>query len=116
MTPVEIRHFHLFCGLGAGAKGFNKAQPRVGNLQAKFRCLGGIDVDPAAVRDFQRLTGVPATLMDLFDRDQYRDFHDQDPPAGWAEATPADIQRAAGGERPHIVGVEPHSAAGKDLE
>lgn len=103
MTPVEIRHFHLFCGLGAGAKGFNKAQPRVGNLQAKFRCLGGIDVDPAAVRDFQRLTGVPGTLMDLFDRDQYRDFHDQDPPAGWAEATPADIQRAAGGERPHIV-------------
>ena len=104
MTPhVEIRHFHLFCGLGAGAKGFNRAQPRVGNLQARFRCLGGIDVDPAAVRDFKRLTGVDGTLLDLFDRDQYRAFHDQDPPADWREATVADIHRAAGGERPHIV-------------
>lgn len=102
-SHVEIRHFHLFCGLGAGAKGFNRAQPRVGNLQARFRCLGGIDVDPAAVRDFKRLTGVEGTLLDLFDRDQYRDFHDQDPPAEWREATPADIQRAAGGERPHIA-------------
>jgi len=95
MTSVEIRHFHLFCGLGAGAKGFNKAHPRVGNLQAKFRFLGGIDVDPAAVRDFQRLTSVPGTLMDLFDRDQYRDFHGREPHAGWAEATPA-AARAVG--------------------
>ena len=54
-TPVEIRHFHLFCGLGGGARGFNRASPRVGNLQAKFRCLGGIDVDPASIRDFGRL-------------------------------------------------------------
>ena len=103
MTPVEIRHFHLFAGLGGGAKGFNRAQPRVGNLQAKFRCLGGIDVDAAAMRDFERLAGVPGTVLDLFDRDQYIDFHGQEPPADWREAGPADIQRAAGGERPHIV-------------
>lgn len=103
MTPVEIRHFHLFAGLGGGAKGFNRAQPRVGNLQAKFRCLGGIDVDAAAMRDFQRLSGVPGTVLDLFDRDQYIDFHGHEPPADWLEAGPADIQRAAGNERPHIV-------------
>lgn len=103
MTPVEIRHFHLFAGLGGGAKGFNRAQPRVGNLQAKFRCIGGIDVDAAATRDFQRLAGVPGTVLDLFDRDQYRDFHGKEPPPEWREAGPAEIQRAAGGERPHIV-------------
>lgn len=103
MTPIEIRHFHLFAGLGGGAKGFNRAQPRVGNLQARFRCLGGIDVDAAAMRDFERLAGVPGTVLDLFDRDQYRDFHGSEPPAGWREATARDIQRAAGGERPHIV-------------
>jgi site-specific DNA-cytosine methylase len=103
MTTVEIRHFHLFSGLGAGAKGMNAANPRVGNLQAVFRCLGGIDVDPAAVRDFGRLTGVTGTLRDLFDRSQYVDFHDREPPADWCEATPADIRRAAGNERPHIV-------------
>lgn len=99
----EIRHFHLFCGLGGGAKGFNKASPRVGNMVGKFRCIGGIDVDAPAIRDFERLTGARGTVLDLFDRSQFHDFHGMEPPAGWREATPADIQRAAGNERPHIV-------------
>lgn len=102
-TALEIRHFHLFAGLGGGAAGFNRGEARVGSLQARFRCLGGVDVDPAAMRDFGRLAGVPGTVLDLFDREQYRDFHGSEPPADWREATPADIQRAAGGERPHIV-------------
>jgi site-specific DNA-cytosine methylase len=99
----EIRHFHLFCGLGGGAAGFNHGQARVGSVQAKFRCLGGIDVDAAAIKDFNKLAGVPGTVLDMFDRDQYTDFHGMEPPARWREATPADIQRAAGNERPHIV-------------
>lgn len=48
MQQVEIRHAHFFCGLGGG-KGFNRARPVVGNQQAKFRCIGGIDVDPAGI-------------------------------------------------------------------
>lgn len=103
LSTVEIRHFHGFCGLGAGAKGMNRAQPRVGKLQARFRCIGGFDVDPAAIRDFERLTGARGTVLDGFDREQYRAFHGHEPPADWREATPADILRAAGGERPHIV-------------
>jgi len=103
MSTVEIRHFHAFVGLGGGAKGFNKANPRVGNTVAKFRCIGGVDVDGAAIRDFQRLTGARGTVLDMFDRDQYRDFHGAEPPAGWSEATTADIHRAAGNERPHVV-------------
>jgi site-specific DNA-cytosine methylase len=103
MTPVEFRHFHLFVGLGGGARGFNRASPRVGNLQARFRCIGGIDVDPAAIRDFDRLADAKGTCMDLFDREQYRAFHGRDPGPEWREAMPEDIQRAAGGERPHIV-------------
>jgi len=99
----EVRHFHLFAGLGGGARGFNRGEARVGNLQARFRCVGGIDVDPAAMRDFQRLAGVPGTVLDMFDREQYRAFHDREPGPDWREATPADILRAAGGERPHIV-------------
>lgn len=98
---VEIKHMHLFAGLGGGARGFNQAAPRVGNLQAKFRCLGGIDVDAASIRDFERMTGTKGTVLDLFDRDQYRDFHGVEPPAGWREATPQDIQRAAGNETPN---------------
>jgi site-specific DNA-cytosine methylase len=103
LNHVEVRHFHMFAGLGGGAKGFNSGAARVGNQVARFRCLGGIDNDPAAMRDFQRLAGVPGTVLDLFDREQYRAFHDAEPPADWREATPQDIQRAAGGERPHIV-------------
>lgn len=99
----EVRHFHLFCGLGAGAKGFNRGHARVGSMEARFRCIGGVDVDPAAISDFGRLTGTPGTALDMFDRDQYRAFHDKEPPAGWREATPADIQAAAGNERPHII-------------
>jgi len=99
----EIRHFHLFCGLGGGAKGFNKASPRVGNMVGKFRCIGGVDVDTPAIRDFERLTGARGTVLDLFDRSQFIDFHGMEPPAGWREATSADICHAAGNERPHIV-------------
>lgn len=99
----EIRHFHLFCGLGAGARGFNRAQARVGNLQGVFRCIGGIDVDPVAIQNFGRLTGTPGTVLDLFDREQFIAFHGREPGQDWAEATPADIRRAAGNERPHIV-------------
>lgn len=103
----EIRHFHLFCGLGGGAAGFNRGAARVGQLHAKFRCLGGIDFDAPTVRDFGQLAGVPGTLLDLFDRQQYRDFHGTEPPDDWREATPADIRRAAGDERPHIVFTSP---------
>ncbi len=97
----EIRHFHLFCGLGGGAKGFNKTSPRVGNMVGKMRCIGGIDVNAPAIRDFERFAGVRGTVLDLFDRDQFTAFHGKEPPAGWREAGPADIRAAAGGEYPH---------------
>lgn len=42
----EIRHFHLFCG------------------------LGGIDVNAAALKDFERTAGVGGKLFDLFDLGQ----------------------------------------------
>ncbi|MFW5735531.1 MAG: DNA cytosine methyltransferase [Oceanidesulfovibrio sp.] len=103
MITREIRHFHLFAGLGGGARGFNRGEARVGNLQASFRCIGGVDVDAAAIADFERLAGVPGTCLDMFDREQYRAFHGQEPPHGWHEATPDDVRKAAGNERPHIV-------------
>jgi site-specific DNA-cytosine methylase len=99
----EIRHFHLFGAIGGGAKGFMRGTARVGNMVARPRCIGSVDVDAAANRDFGRLVGVEATTLDLFDRDQYVAFHGHEPPADWREATPADIRRAAGGEFPHVV-------------
>lgn len=99
----EIRVFHMCGAIGGGAKGFNRGKARVGNMEARFRCIGSVDVDEAANRDFERLIGVKATTLDLFTREQYIDFHGKEPPPGWREATPEDIRRAAGGERPHIV-------------
>ena len=103
MLKRTLYHFHFCCGLGGGAAGFNRARPRVGNVEAHWECLGGIDVDPAGLRDFERLAGVPGTLLDLFTRDQYIRFHGKEPPADWREATPEDIRRAAGGKRPDCV-------------
>ncbi|WP_421684500.1 DNA cytosine methyltransferase [Stutzerimonas urumqiensis] len=103
MSRRTLYHFHFCCGLGGGAAGFNRAKPIVGNIQAEWECLGGIDVDPAGLADFSRLAGVPGTLLDLFTRDQYIRFHGKEPPAGWNEATPEDIRRAAQGKRPDAV-------------
>ncbi|WP_286919733.1 DNA cytosine methyltransferase [Pseudomonas sp. UBA6753] len=103
LIKKKLTHFHFCCGLGGGAKGFNRAKPIVGNMQAEWECIGGVDVDPAGLADFERLSGVKGTLIDLFTRDQYIRFHGKEPPAGWCEATPEDIQRAAGGRRPDAV-------------
>lgn len=103
LKQVEIRHAHFFCGLGGGGKGFNKARPVVGNQQAKFRCIGGIDVDPAGIRDFNKLAKAKGTVLDLFDTEQYIAFHGHVPPAGWREATTSDVKKAFNNERPHIV-------------
>ncbi|MBF0585020.1 MAG: DNA cytosine methyltransferase [Magnetococcales bacterium] len=104
---TTITHFHLFCGIGGGALGFQQASPRIPGLRAEYRCLGGIDVDPAAVRDFTSLTGVDGTVLDLFDADQYTAWHGSPPPADWQEVTPDDIRRAANNERPNVVFTSP---------
>jgi site-specific DNA-cytosine methylase len=99
----EIRHVHFYCGAGGGAKGANLAKAEVGMLKGKFRCIGGIDSDAAAVRDFTRMAGAQGTVLDLFSLDQYRRFHGCEPPPGWREATRDDIHKAAGYERPHVI-------------
>ncbi|WP_175689678.1 DNA cytosine methyltransferase [Burkholderia anthina] len=99
----EYNTFGFCCGLGGGAKGYIEAESRVGNMSATWRCIGGIDNDPAAARDFEQLVGTPCTVMDLFTREQYTAFNGVEPPPGWREATPDDIRRAAGYEHPHCV-------------
>ena len=103
LAKRTLKHFHMCCGLGGGAKGFNRAKPVVGNMQAEWLCVGGVDVDPAGLRDFQRLAGIPGTLMDLFTREQYTAFHGVEPPAGWREATAEDVRRAANNQDPDAV-------------
>ncbi len=102
-----ITHFHLFCGAGGGALGFQRGEARVGTLRARFECLGGIDNDPGAVQDFGRLVGVPGTCLDLFDEEQHRAFHGRGPGEGWRVAQADDLRRAAQGRLPDIVFLSP---------
>ena len=101
--PVEFTEFHLFCGIGGGALGAASARATWLGCRGSIRTLGGIDFDPAACADFERFTGIPATCLDLFDREQYVAFHGKQPPREWREATPADVRRAASGIAPDIV-------------
>ncbi|MGO1072685.1 DNA cytosine methyltransferase [Lysobacter sp. CA199] len=103
MIDFTINHAHLFCGLAGGAKGFNQARPDIGSARGRFVCIGGIDNDPAAIADFTRIAGVRGTVLDLFDRDQYRDFHGNEPPREWREALTTDIHSAFHGKRPNVV-------------
>lgn len=107
MPQVRIKVFHMCGAIGGGAKGFQRAQARLGNLTAVCETLGSVDVDAAACRDFKNITGVDATVMDLFDRQQYIDWHGHEPPASWREVTPADIRKAAQNKRPDIIFTSP---------
>ena len=54
MTTRTFTCLHLFAGIGGGALGFQQARGQWAGLQGRFRTLAGIDVDPAACRDFAR--------------------------------------------------------------
>lgn len=99
-TERVYRVAHLACGIGSGAAGFNDARAVMDGVSGRYECAGGIDVDPGAIANFGRLTGVPGTVMDLFSREQYVAFHGQQPPAGWREAMPHDVRGAFGGAKP----------------
>jgi len=95
--------FCLFGGMGGGALGAQMATAEYRGLKGRAVILGSVDSDPDACADFEMLTGVKATVMDLFDREQYRDWWGVEPPADWREATPEDIRAAAQGQDPDVV-------------
>lgn len=103
MHTEKITHFHMCGGVGSGAAGFNDADPSIGNLSGKMVCVGGVDVSPAACRDFKMLTGVAQACIDLFTLGMYQAFHGRMPPPGWCETTAVDIRAAAHGHFPDIV-------------
>lgn len=79
----------LFCGLGAGARGFLDATASLRGHEAGFRSLGGIDNDAQACTDFAALTGSPATCADL------------------ARMTPEELRGAWGDRAPDAIFLSP---------
>lgn len=105
--PYVFTVFFPFGGIGGSALGFQQATAEWRGVHARFRLLGGVDVDSLACQDFEYLTGVPETQLDLFSLADYVAWHGHEPPADWREATPEDIRAAAGGERPDLVATSP---------
>ncbi len=103
MTPVRKTILHLFGAMGGGARGFKRARVQVAGMDGQWECLGSMDIDANANRVFARRVGVPAIDIDFADRSQYVAINGHEPPEGWREATPADLQRAAGGRRPDCI-------------
>ncbi len=107
MKTQTFSVFHLFAGSGGGALGFQRATEEYLGFQGRFETLGGVDVDPEACMDFTRLVGVKASVLDLFNRDDYIAFHGHEPPEDWYEATPADLRQAAHNKVPDVIFLSP---------
>lgn len=56
MSEIVFRALFPFGGLGAGARGFLDAHAHLFGHALRFECIGGIDFDPDACRDFDYLT------------------------------------------------------------
>jgi len=56
---------HMFCGAGGGALGLAQSLAKLGAHEASFRTLGGIDNDPGAADDFERLVGARCIVGDV---------------------------------------------------
>lgn len=80
----------IACGLGAGALGFCRSFASLGKSDAAtFINVGGVDFDPRACEDFERITGGKATQADLH------------------TMTPAELRAAWGDEPPDCVFMSP---------
>lgn len=104
MTDRVYKDFGLCCGIGGMPLGLAQSSAEYRGVRASFQCIGGIDYDAIACRDFKRLVGVEASCIDLFSTQQMLDYNElSDVPDGWVEAQPEDIFRAAGSQYPNIV-------------
>jgi site-specific DNA-cytosine methylase len=98
---------HLFGGIGGGSLGFNGARGEYMGGVGRFRTLCSVDADPVACRNYEAITGGKAVCMDLFSKQQYRDFHGKEPSSDWCEASPGDLWDAFGGEVPDVIFTSP---------
>jgi site-specific DNA-cytosine methylase len=86
----EYKAGFMCCGMGGGAVGFSAARFRGRTRRrGRFKVAWGIDVDPAALLVFGRLTGAPGRHADLFTAADYEGYHGAPPPEGWTETTAA---------------------------
>ena len=67
MKTATFTHFHFCGGSGGASLGMSRSSAKVGTFTGGAQCIGGVDSDPGACRDFEKLVGVPQRCLDLFD-------------------------------------------------
>lgn len=83
------RVLQVFCGMGGKGLGAKRALATVGEHQATFETVGGIDFDALACRDFEMLVGAPTLCIDIH------------------KLEPDELRRFAGDEAPDVVMMSP---------
>lgn len=106
MKQHKFKILHLFSGIGGAALGFQNASEEYKGIKGSYETIAGIDADIEACKDFEKITGAKGLCMDLFDRQQYIDFHGHQPPDDWEEVHPVDLRKAVK-ETPDIVFTSP---------
>jgi len=86
---VKFKIGHLFAGMGGGALGAQAARVRIGDTEAYFETVGGIDIDAGAAADFEYLTGAPCAVADIH------------------TMQPADLRAAMGDRAPDMMLLSP---------
>jgi site-specific DNA-cytosine methylase len=94
----------LFGGVGGFSAGLMQSKVEAYGKVHNYKLLCSIDYDPIACKNHDLVTGEQtAVCMDLFDRDQYRKWHGQEPTDEWQEVTPWDVWVAFGYQVPDYI-------------
>jgi site-specific DNA-cytosine methylase len=98
----------LFGGIGGFSAGLMQSKVEAYGLVHGYKIICSIDYDPVACKNHDLVTGERTSVcMDLFDRDQYRKWHGQEPPDTWKEVTPWDVWAAFGYQVPDYIFLSP---------
>ncbi len=105
-NTMNLYTVNFCCGVGGQDLGLDESGYTYKGITGKFHTLYGIDNDPVACRNFERITGNRAACIDLFSREQYIMFHGKEPGPEWEELTPGRIRELCG-RHPDVVFMSP---------
>lgn len=104
---MKLHTVNFCCGIGGQDLGFEESKHEYKGVVGKFETLVGIDNDPVACKNFERITGNKAVCADLFTREQYIMFHGHEPEPDWHELTPDDLRSMCNGVHPDMIMLSP---------
>ncbi len=105
-NSMELYTVNFCCGIGGQDLGLEQSSHQYKGVTGKFKTIFGIDVDPIACKNFERITGNKALCIDLFTRRQYIMFHGHEPGPDWEELTPTKLRELCK-IRPDVVIMSP---------